>query len=142
PRTNILADVATENVVPHAGAKVLGDRPPFFNGEIGDALVGIELVRSENRVDRAGVDVAAGGERRRLLVRHRLAESGFDLLQTMQDRVVIVLAAPGIARNPTAAGIVSLRRVRILCVVVDRTNDHASCPRRSGGERSPFESTM
>src|ERR1019366_9199817 len=61
PRTNILADVATENVVPHAGAKVLGDRPPFFNGEIGDALVGIELVRSENRVGRAGLDAASAG---------------------------------------------------------------------------------
>ena len=36
----------------------------------------------------------------------------------------------------------NLRRIRILCVVVDGADDDASCPGRNARERGPFESAV
>src|SRR5262249_37789145 len=55
PGTNILADVAAEHMASDTIAHPLRDRSPFFDGEIRDALVGIELVRSKKRVCWASV---------------------------------------------------------------------------------------
>ena len=60
PRTNILADVAAEDVPPHPAAQfvIRRKRAALFDREIRDALVGIELIRCDQCVSRAGVDAA------------------------------------------------------------------------------------
>ena len=71
--------------------------------------------------------------------RHRLVQSGFHPLQAAPNRIVVVFAAPGIARNPSAAGFVPLRRVGIRSVVVDGANHHASRPGSDSIQGAPFE---
>ena len=61
PGADVLADVAAEDVASHAVAQVLGDGAALFDGEIGNAAVGIELVGREKRVRGTGVEAASAG---------------------------------------------------------------------------------
>ena len=45
-------------MAPHAGTQILRDRTALFDGEIGNAFVGIEPVWIDERVSGAGVDAA------------------------------------------------------------------------------------
>src|ERR1700722_3570130 len=58
PRTDILADVAAEDLAADGGAKILGDAAFFLDGEIGDAAGGVHLARCDECVGGAGVDAA------------------------------------------------------------------------------------
>src|SRR5512133_775823 len=56
-----------------------------------------------------------------------------------QYGVVIILAAPRIARNPATIRIAARSRVRFSRVVVDRADHHAACPRRHMLQRSALQ---
>ncbi len=56
PGTGQLAVVTAENPVADQGAKRRGDRPAVFNGEIGDAAAGIEVVGGTDRPGRADIE--------------------------------------------------------------------------------------
>jgi hypothetical protein len=58
PGTDILADVASEDVAADAFAHFFGDRAALFDGQVRNAFVGIELVGRDQRVRRAGFDTA------------------------------------------------------------------------------------
>ena len=65
---------------------------------------------------------------------HELRDTPLDHPQPPHDGIVIILAAPRVARNParaSAVGCINLRRVRLRGVVVDRAHDHAARPGRS-----------
>src|ERR1700676_309126 len=66
-------------------------------------------------------------------------QSGFHLLQSAEHRVMIILAAPGIARNPSAVRVVEFDRVRMLRVVIDGTDDNTSRPGGDAGERGTLK---
>ena len=75
--------------------------------------------------------------------REQSAQLVFDLLQAAQYGVVIVLARPGVARNPASARIFCLRlhlaRVGMRGVVVDGAYDHAAGPGSDSLQRRAFE---
>src|SRR5258708_2033732 len=61
PGADVLADVASENVLANARPQFLGNRSTFLNREIGNALGGIELVGSDEGVGRTSFDTAGAG---------------------------------------------------------------------------------
>src|SRR5581483_4179775 len=84
--------------------------------------------------DGPGVDITAGFN-----LRDRLAQRSFYLLQAAQHCIVIILAAPGIARDPTPFRIPDLSGVRVIGVVVDGAHDHALRPGRYSRKRRPLQ---
>src|SRR5258708_13438165 len=56
PGADVLADVASENVLANARPQFLGNRSTFLNREIGNALDGIELVGSDEGGGRTSFD--------------------------------------------------------------------------------------
>src|SRR5947208_9575551 len=62
-------------------------------------------------------------------------EFAFDFAHSPQNKVVVILAAPGVARNPSPAWIVNSGRAWLGRVVVDGTNNHAACPRKNRSQR-------
>src|ERR1044071_800247 len=58
PWTNILADIATEYVVPNGRPELFRDCATLFNGQIGDAETRIQLARRHNGLRGAGVNAA------------------------------------------------------------------------------------
>ena len=68
-----------------------------------------------------------------------MVQSGFHPLQAAPNRIVVVFAAPGIARNPSTAGFVPFCRVGIRSVVVDGANHHAPRPGSDSIQGAPLE---
>src|SRR3974390_783807 len=58
PRTDILAYIAAEHLPSDSGAEFLRECTPSFDGEIRNALGGVELKRSGERIGRAGIQTA------------------------------------------------------------------------------------
>src|SRR5947209_5014558 len=58
PRTNVLADVATENVMANAFTKLQRNLAAFFNGEVSDAAAGIHLAGCEDGLRRTCINTA------------------------------------------------------------------------------------
>src|SRR5215475_46645 len=58
PGTNVLADVAAEDVVAHGGPQLLWNFASLFNREIGDTQTGIEFARGRDRLCRTCVNAA------------------------------------------------------------------------------------
>src|ERR1700693_36271 len=203
PGADILADVAPENMPPHPGAKlvILRNRAPLLDREIRDALVGMELIRRDQRVSRAGIDAtratAAAIRRRQIrreiergknhaeekpraqlliedarvladpsdagILRHHAlddragvdvtasdevvastctSQNRFDLPQTLHHRIVIVLPAPRVARDPPARLIGRLRGIRLRCVVVEGAHHNAASPGRGVSERRALQAPL
>src|SRR5271157_4307478 len=61
PRTNILADVAAEDLPSNSGAQFFRDRAALLDGEIRNALGGVELIRRRKRVRRTSIETARAG---------------------------------------------------------------------------------
>ena len=59
PRTNVLADVAPEDVMANAFAKLQRNLAAFFNGEISDATAGIHLAGRDDRLGRTRINTAS-----------------------------------------------------------------------------------
>ncbi len=59
PWTNILADVAAENVAPHRFAQFRGDFAAQLDGEVRDATPRIQQVRLDDRAGRTSVNAQA-----------------------------------------------------------------------------------
>src|ERR1700738_673246 len=64
-----------------------------------------------------------------------------DLAQSAQYGLVVILAGPGVARDPAPAGLFRpyLSRVRMRGVVVDGAHDHAARPGSDSGQRRALE---
>jgi len=58
PWADVLADIAAEDMPSHSVAHLFGNRAALFDREIGDTLVGVELVRCNQRVGWAGIDAS------------------------------------------------------------------------------------
>src|SRR5262249_22659936 len=61
------------------------------------------------------------------------------LAQAPQDGIVIVLAAPCIARDPASTAICGMRGIGLGRVVVEGANNHAASPRRDARQRRSFQ---
>src|SRR5271157_4382474 len=61
PRANILADVASEDLSSDASAQFFRDRAALLDGEIRNALGGVELIRRGKRIRRTNIETARAG---------------------------------------------------------------------------------
>ena len=61
PRTDLLADVAAEDPVLHAGPQIGGDRPVVFDRKRADAPAGVEHTRLHEGAGRTGVEAGRAG---------------------------------------------------------------------------------
>jgi len=61
------------------------------------------------------------------------------LAETSQDGVMIVLAAPGIARYPAAARVFGSGRIGMGGVVIEGADNYAAGPGSDAGERRPLQ---
>src|SRR5690242_13861001 len=58
PGADVLADVATKNMMAERRPQLLRDAAAFFNGEISDAAARIELAGSDKRLRRTRIEAA------------------------------------------------------------------------------------
>src|SRR5216684_6273864 len=58
PGADILADVASKNILADACPQLLGNRSPLLDREIGNALGGIEFIGTDKSVGRTSLDTA------------------------------------------------------------------------------------
>src|SRR5688572_13095150 len=61
PWTNVLADVATKQMMPDPLTPLLRDRPAQFDGRVRDALSAIQNVGSNERVGGTGIQASGAG---------------------------------------------------------------------------------
>ena len=201
PRTDVLADIAAKHMPPQFFTHGFRNRTSLLDSQIGNAQVRIQLIRSDQRVSRTGVDTAharaatirrrqvwrqlegcedhaekqprsqllmdgagifarpadarvlcvnAIGQRtgidittsRNAVVRNAIQarpQRSLHLPQPPQDRIVIILPAPGIAGNPPPGCIPAFRRVRMGRIVVCRTDNDAPSPRCHPPQRTAFQ---
>src|SRR3990172_8722115 len=58
PRTNLLANVTTEDPISHGRVEFVGNLPLLFNSEIGNAAPGVQDVGRHDSLSRAGFNAA------------------------------------------------------------------------------------
>src|SRR5579859_2657224 len=105
PWTDILADIAAEDVVPDAGTHFCRDLPAFFDGQIRNAARGIELVGLNQRVrgTRLNAARAASAAVRRRQVRLKI-ERGQNHAQE-NPRAQLLVEDAGVLADPADAGV-------------------------------------
>src|SRR5215813_14061814 len=89
-------------------------------------------------LDGACVNIAAGFDRDSMLA-CEILEGIFHLLETRQQRVMVIAAPPGVARNPTPTRVLRAGRVEFCGVVVESADYHGACPRRGMLEGRPAQ---
>src|SRR5262245_697260 len=83
PRTNVLADVATKQVMADVFAKLLGNRATQFNVEVSDTAAAIEEIGSHDSLCWTGVDAFRAGA---AAVRCRIVRVEFEICHDTAEK--------------------------------------------------------
>src|SRR5215469_8301938 len=117
PRTNVLADIATEDVRSHRRPLGFRDRPAKFDGEIRNAEARVDRIsalggRRNDRTGWAGIYTTRAGTA--AIRRRGIFRIGFDFERDQQfsqeePRAALLIDEAGILADPAEAGLARIR---------------------------------